>query len=448
MAEQPGRRGARYSADELRRLRSAAASQMAPAGLAAVPAAVRQDTVHRVGVVKRKAKVAPPAAAQRNKYDKLDPAERELLLRVQAAMALERERHKLAEAERAVTPGTPPGRSTQSPTRQDTPPQRPSRTPLMTGPPPLLDEPTPSPAAAGAAPPLFAAGGRGASPRAAPVHPPTLDPAMDPEGRDLQPVHWRRKDTAIAAGSALDPGAPSFVPPWTLSWQPAQWEPGQPFYPPGHAHPMAMDPSATPFAPMAMDPTAAPFAPMAMDPTAAPFAPTLAATAQESTERDMPELPLPPVPSGKRSKATEKPKLQYRMRQVLKGLISVGFANCRKLRQLELLPPSGSGIEMSKMRPPDIYAPLSKRSWDQELRLWRNRLHDLDFLTPELWEPEVAHQLTTRQVHQLSDEQIAELVAQYDEERRQSRKSAAKRQPLQPGAGPAAGAAAPAAAES
>eukprot|EP01062_Namystynia_karyoxenos_P023421 TRINITY_DN1904_c0_g1_i2.p1 TRINITY_DN1904_c0_g1~~TRINITY_DN1904_c0_g1_i2.p1 ORF type:complete len:430 (+),score=131.06 TRINITY_DN1904_c0_g1_i2:85-1374(+) len=429
MAEQPGRRGARYSADELRRLRSAAASQMAPAGLAAVPAAVRQDTVHRVGVVKRKAKVAPPAAAQRNKYDKLDPAERELLLRVQAAMALERERHKLAEAERAVTPGTPPGRSTQSPTRQDTPPQRPSRTPLMTGPPPLLDEPTPSPAAPGAGAAAGVAGRPAGSPRAAPVHPPTLDPAMDPAERELHPVHWRRKDSSIAASSALDPGAPSFIPPWTLqpSWQPQQWQPGEPFCPPQYAHPAGLDPAAAPFP-----------------------APVQAEPGQQSTVRDLPELPLPPEPSGKRSKATEKPKLQYRMRQILKGLITVGFANARKLRQLDLLPPAGSGIEMCKLRPPDIYATLSKRSWDQELKLWRNRLHDLDFLTEELWEPEVAQMLQAREIHQLSDEQIAELVAQYDEERRQGTKSAAKRKPLRPGAAAAAApaGAAPAAAQS
>eukprot|EP01062_Namystynia_karyoxenos_P010847 TRINITY_DN13865_c0_g1_i2.p1 TRINITY_DN13865_c0_g1~~TRINITY_DN13865_c0_g1_i2.p1 ORF type:complete len:271 (+),score=34.71 TRINITY_DN13865_c0_g1_i2:79-813(+) len=89
-------------------------------------------------------------------------------------------------------------------------------------------------------------------------------------------------------------------------------------------------------------------------------------------------FPIPPPP-GRMTGPVDMGRARSRMMQIARGLISPGWANWQRMRDLgRQLPPD---VSESMLCPPCVYSAESKRGWDVARRQWRAALAELDHIT-------------------------------------------------------------------
>eukprot|EP01065_Artemidia_motanka_P025679 TRINITY_DN3065_c0_g1_i1.p1 TRINITY_DN3065_c0_g1~~TRINITY_DN3065_c0_g1_i1.p1 ORF type:complete len:480 (+),score=194.44 TRINITY_DN3065_c0_g1_i1:69-1508(+) len=103
------------------------------------------------------------------------------------------------------------------------------------------------------------------------------------------------------------------------------------------------------------------------------------------------DIQLPQRPQGMLEAETDEHRLRQRQKQVDFGMATQGFLNYRRAKQL--------GMALTgRVEPhvPNIYQKCSKRSWDGQVRLWRQHLHAFDDMSKVLWTPVELEEIESR----------------------------------------------------
>eukprot|EP00756_Hemistasia_phaeocysticola_P003409 Hpha_TRINITY_DN12231_c0_g1::TRINITY_DN12231_c0_g1_i1::g.17119::m.17119 len=113
---------------------------------------------------------------------------------------------------------------------------------------------------------------------------------------------------------------------------------------------------------------------------------------------------LPPRPPGMLDSQVEdsEHRLKQRQKQIEFGMATQGYLNYVRAKERGFA--LGGRIEPHI---PNIYQKCSKRSWDGQVRLWRQHLHAFDDLTAHLWTPQEQDEIKRKL---LADEQRRQML--------------------------------------
>lgn len=101
------------------------------------------------------------------------------------------------------------------------------------------------------------------------------------------------------------------------------------------------------------------------------------------------DIRLPPAPPDMSQTETNNHRLRQRQKQIEFGMATQGYVNFIAAKERGLLHGRDPKI-------PNIYQVCSKRSWDGQVRRWRQYLHQFDELTNQLWTPQQQDEIRKR----------------------------------------------------
>eukprot|EP01062_Namystynia_karyoxenos_P018075 TRINITY_DN1669_c0_g4_i1.p2 TRINITY_DN1669_c0_g4~~TRINITY_DN1669_c0_g4_i1.p2 ORF type:complete len:505 (+),score=160.06 TRINITY_DN1669_c0_g4_i1:98-1516(+) len=122
------------------------------------------------------------------------------------------------------------------------------------------------------------------------------------------------------------------------------------------------------------------------------------------------DIRLPPKPSVPMSEMEQDlHRLRQRQKQIEFGMATQGYANFLEAKARGLQTPA------QEPRIPNIYQKCSKRSWDGQVRRWRQQLHEFDCWNAQLWTEEQLAEIEERETQELARRRAAQGAGPYDD---------------------------------